>query len=190
MIPPADAFEAGLRIADALEGAGIPYALGGALAYGQYGIPRATNDVDVNVFVHDDALPSVSAALRSLGIVVDDDTARRDAEREGLIVLKFADFRVDVFTPSIAFSREAERTRTQVRIDGRNVWFLSAEALCIFKLLFFRTKDVGDLERLLAVSGGAIDLPYIRAHLIDMMGGDDPRVAAWDRLCVDHVPAR
>lgn len=65
-----------------------------------------------------------------------------------------------------------------------------AEALCIFKLLFFRTKDVGDLERLLAVSGGAIDLPYIRAHLIDMMGGDDPRVAAWDRLCVDHVPAR
>src|SRR5690606_33033347 len=39
---PGDAFEAGLAIADALQAAGIPYALGGALAYGQYGIPRAT----------------------------------------------------------------------------------------------------------------------------------------------------
>src|SRR5581483_7418408 len=48
---PADAFEAALAIARALDTAGIPYALGGALAYGQYGIPRATNDVDVNVFV-------------------------------------------------------------------------------------------------------------------------------------------
>jgi len=190
MTPPADAFEAGLRIAGALEAHGVSYALGGALAYGQYGSPRATNDVDVNVFVHEEALPTVGAALRALGIAIDDQAARRDAEREGLIVVKFADFRVDVFTPSIAFSWEAERTRVRYRIEGRDVWFLSAEALAVFKLLFFRNKDLVDLERLLAVSGPAIDLAYVRARLVEMMGDDDPRVAAWDRLCADHLPRR
>jgi hypothetical protein len=62
------------------------------------------------------------------------------------------------------------------------VWFLSAEALCVFKLLFFRGKDVVDLERLIAVQGKAVDGGYVRARLVEMMGPDDPRVATWDRL--------
>lgn len=118
MIPPADAFEAGLRIAAALERHGVSYALGGALAYGQYGIPRATNDVDVNVFVDPPSLAPVVAALRSLGIDVDEDAARTQAEAEGLFIVWFADLRVDVFTPSIAFAWEAERTRVQSTVEG------------------------------------------------------------------------
>ena len=188
MTPPGDAFEAGLRIADTLERHGISYALGGALAYGQYGVPRATNDVDVNVFVSEAGLPAVFTALRSLGIVIDADAATRAAEREGMIVLRFADFRVDVFTPSIAFSREAEQTRVRHRIEERDVWFLSAEALAVFKLLYFRNKDLVDLERLLAVSGTTVDLAWVRARLVELMGADDSRIVAWDRLCADHVP--
>ena len=38
-------------IADALEERGIGYAIGGAIALGYYAVPRATVDVDVNVFV-------------------------------------------------------------------------------------------------------------------------------------------
>lgn len=188
MSPPGDAFEAGIRIAVALEDHGISYALGGALAYGQYGIPRATNDVDVNVFVTPERLDDVFTALRSLGIVVDANVARDAADREGLIVLWLGAFRIDVFTPSIAFSWEAERTRVRVDIDGTGVWFLSAEALCIFKLLFFRGKDVVDLERLIAVQGAAIDAAYVRTHIVEMLGDDDPRVETWDRLWREHGP--
>jgi hypothetical protein len=90
---PADAFEAALAIARALDTAGIPYALGGALAYGQYGIPRATNDVDVNVFVPIDGLGPVWGALRSLGIAVDEQAAAEAAARDGLVVLRFGSFR-------------------------------------------------------------------------------------------------
>jgi hypothetical protein len=68
MSAPTDAFDGGVRIASALARAGISYALGGALAYGQYGIPRATNDVDVNVFIAPTQLGDVAAALRPLGI--------------------------------------------------------------------------------------------------------------------------
>lgn len=48
MNAPEDALAAGVLIAAALDRHAVPYALGGALAYGQYGIPRATNDVDVS----------------------------------------------------------------------------------------------------------------------------------------------
>ena len=160
----------------------MSYALGGALAYGQYGIPRATNDVDVNVFVAPASLAPVVEALRSLGIPMDAATAERQAEAEGLFVVRFGDLRIDVFTPSIDFSWEAERTRVRHMIDGVGVWFLSVEAVCVFKLLFFRGKDIVDLERLIAVQGDAIDTGYVRDRLVEMMGVEDPRVSTWDRL--------
>jgi hypothetical protein len=181
---PSDAFEAGILIARTLATHGVSYALGGALAYGQYGIPRATNDV--NVFVGPQELDTVFAALRSLGVEVDDPSARRAADREGLIVLRLGDYRIDVFTPSIPFAWEAERTRVAHRVEGSDVWFLSAEALCVFKLLFFRGKDVVDLERLIAVQGAAIDAAYVRTQIASMLGDDDARVATWDRIWREH----
>lgn len=63
---------------------------------------------------------------------------------------------------------------------------LSAEALAIFKLLFFRGKDVVDLERLVATQRDRMDLAYVRRWMVDMMGDDDERVAKWDELCRLH----
>ena len=50
-------------------------------------------------------------------------------------------------------------------VEGTEVWFLSAEALCVFKLIFFRGKDVVDLERLVAVQGTALDATYVGSPL-------------------------
>lgn len=186
MTAPEDAFEAAVRVAQVLDAAGIPYAIGGALAYGQYGIPRATNDVDVNVFVGPERLDEVFEALRTLGVAIDSAAAHRAAAQEGLVVLRYAAFRLDVFTPSIDFAWEAARTRVRQRIADVDVWFLSAEALCVFKLLFFRGKDVVDLERLIAVQGCALDGAYVRRQIVEMLGPDDPRVATWDRLWAEH----
>ena len=186
MTPPTDAFEAGIQVAQALEHHGVSYALGGALAYGQYGIPRATNDVDVNVFVDLEGLAPVVAALCSLGIEVDAKAARAAAMTEGLFVARWNGYRIDVFTPSIDFAWEAERTRVRHAVDGRSVWFLSAEALCVFKLLFFRGKDIVDLERLIAVQGDALDGAYVRAHIAELLGPGDERVATWDKLWTDY----
>ena len=53
------------------------------------------------------------------------------------------------------------------------------------KLLFFRGKDLVDLERLVAVQGAKLDSGYVRRHLVEMMGEDDVRVAKWDELVRD-----
>lgn len=182
---PGDAAEAGLRIAAALEAAGIAHALGGALALGAHGVPRGTLDVDVNVFVPPEAYPVVLATLRSIGVEFDEGASLVRAEREGIMVGRWAGIRVDVFVPSIPFSDEAGRTRVHLSDDtGRPVAFLSAEALALFKLLFFRPKDLVDLERLVSVRGARFDREYVRRWLVEMMGEDDERVRAWDAISV------
>lgn len=186
---PGDAAEAGLAIARALAAEGLPYALGGALALGAHGVPRGTLDVDVNVFVRDAEVPRVIRCLRDLGVELEETAAIARAARDGMFVGSWAGMRIDVFVPSIPFSHEAGRTRVELTDpDGESVWFLSAEALAVFKLLFFRPKDIADLERLVAVQGDALDHAYVRAWMVDMMGAADERVATWDQLAQRLAP--
>lgn len=179
-MPTDDAFSRAMRIAESLESAGFPYAIGGAIALGVWGVPRGTVDVDVNVFVEGDALSAVIEALRALGIVIDAVRARDESEDRGMFLGDWDGMRIDVFTPSIDFSYEALRTRKRCRIGDVEAWYLSAEAIAVFKLLFFRSKDVADLERLVAVA--PLDASYVRKWMVEMMGEDDDRVAKWDEI--------
>lgn len=184
---PVDPVDAALNLAAAFEDHDVPYALGGAIAYGLWGVPRATIDVDVNVFVSDDELDRVAVALGALGVALDVAAARVASERDGMFVARYGLWRVDLFTPSIPFAWEAHRTRVRCDIGGRAAWFLSAEATAVFKLLFFRAKDLVDLERLVAVQGATLDTAYVRRWLVDMMGADDVRVTRWDQIVATHA---
>ncbi len=180
---PFNAAEVGLAIARILEARGVPYALGGALAYGVWALPRATKDVDLNVFVRPERLPAALDALAGAGVAFDRDAALRQSAEEGLFVGWVGACRIDIFTPSIPFSWEALETRVQVELGGQRAWFLSAEALSFFKLMFFRGKDLVDLERLVSTMGKRLDAPYVRRWLVETMGEDDERVKKWDELC-------
>jgi hypothetical protein len=180
--PVGDAGEAAERLATALEAAGIPHAIGGALAMGVHGYPRGTLDVDLNLFVEPAELPNALKVLHSAGVEIDDAAAQARAGREGMFVGRLDGFRVDVFVPSIPFSHEAARTRVRIAKGDEAFWFLAPEALAIFKLLFFRGKDLADLERFVAARAGRLDHGYVRRWMVDMMGEDDERVRAWDRL--------
>lgn len=184
-----DAVQLGLDLAEALSAEGVSYALGGALAYGLFGVPRGTNDVAVNVFVTPAGLAPVFRALAAIGAEVDPNRAERDARAEGAFAAHADGMRIDVFVPSIPFAWEAEGLRVSQNVDGRRAYFLSAEALAVFKLLFFRSKDLVDLEHLVAVQGDRLDRGFVRARLVDMMGADDERVVAWDRI-VSRFAAR
>jgi hypothetical protein len=97
------------------------------------------------------------------------------------------DFRVDIFVPSIPFYDEAERTRKWMRHpSGQIVPVLSAEAICVFKLLFFRPKDLLDLAGLVARQGSALDVSYVRRQLEVMFPEGDERLLEWDRIVRVH----
>jgi len=170
------------RLADALEGARIPYAVGGAIAYGLHAPPRATNDVDLNVFVPADGLAAVFDALESSGAVIDRVPALASARERGDFVAHVSGMRVDVFVPSIALSRSAAARVRRAILLGRPISILSAEDLVLFKLLFFRAKDLSDVERLVLFQENRLDHRYVRDWLVEMVGEDDDRVETWDRF--------
>ncbi|GMU58253.1 MAG: hypothetical protein IT380_02565 [Myxococcales bacterium] len=180
---PFNAAEIGLALGRALEAKGIPYALGGALAYGVWALPRATRDVDLNLFVTPEQLDPAFDVLSAAGVTFEREAARRAAAEDGLFVGWLGACRIDVFTPSIPFSWEALKTRVSVALGGQPTWFLSAEALAFFKMMFFRGKDLVDLERLLGSLGKRLDAPWVRRWLVETMGEDDERVRKWDELC-------
>ncbi|MBL8923703.1 MAG: hypothetical protein JNJ54_32915 [Myxococcaceae bacterium] len=174
-----DALSLAVELGRVLDAARMPYAIGGALALGVHGVSRSTQDVDV--FIRPEQLDRLLQVLTENGVAVDHAKARAEGLTEGVFFTWAGTTRIDVFLPSIDLSWEALRTRVSIAIQGQATWFLSPELLSCFKLLFFRPKDLLDLERLVATSA-ALDVARVRQLIVEAMGADDERVRAWDDI--------
>lgn len=175
------------RLADAFEGAGIPYAIGGALALAFYAPPRATIDVDINVFVPPrDELVRVMAVLATVGFAADSPlTVAKTAIEEGQFRGRVDGLRVDVFVPAIAYYAEMANRRQRVELLGRPIDIVSAGDLLTLKMMFFRRKDLADVEAVLRHPPESLDRDAVRAKLIELAGADDERVREWDAIVRD-----
>lgn len=182
-----DALTLAVELGKVLEANGLPYAIGGALALGVHGVSRSTQDVDVNIFVEAERLETLLSVLQANGVQVDAAKARTEGVTEGVFFCWAGTTRIDVFLPSIDLSWEALRTRVSVTVQGVPIWFLSAELLACFKLLFYRPKDLLDLERLVATSA-TLDSARVRSLMVETMGADDERVRAWDDIVRRNPP--
>ena len=171
-----------LRLIDALEASGETYAFGGAIALAAWSEPRATADVDIVLWIDIARADRTIDVIRAAGVRVDADIARAQLAERGMFVGMLGPIRVDVFVPSIPFYAEAEKRRVATRIAGRSTWVHSAEVLAVFKLLFFRPKDLLDIERMLRIQGAAFDRTFVTQALVDMLE-DDPRITKWDEIC-------
>ena len=160
-----NAFELSAHIAACLEEDGLEYAIGGALALTAWAIPRDTKDVDISVFAASDRLDRVFDALERAGVMVERAEAIRSVARIGMFTARSGRTLVDVFVGEHPHFDAMRQRRTQLAYPGgAPLWFLSAEDLCVLKLLYGRTKDVADVERLLAAIP-ELDLAYVRDWL-------------------------
>ena len=185
-----DPFEIATLLARALQHAQIPYAIGGAIAYGVWGDPRGTMDVDINLFVTHDAFPNALDVLIDAGVEFEWRRALQ-ADLDGDVIIGwFNGVRIDCFTPSIPFAWEANETAVCITGESGSARYLSAEATCVFKLLFFRPKDLLDVEKVVAVQREQLNVGYVRRWLVEMMGEEDERVAALDRMIDCHLSER
>jgi hypothetical protein len=180
--PLASLVDAVAALIDALEGAGFPYALGGAVAYSAWAEPRATRDVDVNLWLPLERIDEAFAALGRAGVAVNPAAARKEAGERGMFIGRLGEYRVDVFVPSVPFYDEALRRRVRTRVARRDTWVLSADTLAVFKMLFNRPKDIADVGRLLQIQKQRMDVAFVRHWLVEMLGADDERIGTWDRL--------
>lgn len=156
-----------------LDAAKIPHAIGGALALAYYAEPRATADIDVNVFVPTDGWPQVRDALGPLGIDVEVDLAA--LERDGQVRLWWDRNAVDLFFSYHELHEEMRRDARRVPFGDSTLPILSPEHLAVCKAMFDRTKDWLDIEQIL-VATDPIELAEIEAWLERMVGESDPRM--------------
>jgi hypothetical protein len=162
-----------LALSRALEAQRLPYAFGGALALA-FCTERArgTIDIDVNVFVGQEAAERVLASLpRQVSQTAVDLPALKG---DGQTRLWWERTPVDIFLDTTEFHAQAAQRRQFHEFGGRRIPFLGCSDLAVFKAFFNRTKDWADIEEMIAIR--ALNVDQTIGVLVRYLGEDDERV--------------
>lgn len=167
----ADLIEKLLAVHAALRMNSLPHAFGGAIALA-YCVqePRGTRDLDLNVFVDAERAAEVLAALPE-GVRVDDADIER-AKRDGQVRLFWEGVPVDIFLNTLPLHEEVANGLTWVELQGTQIPALDCASLVVFKSLFARGRDWGDIEEVAAATPK--DVEAALEVVADLVGEDDP----------------
>lgn len=183
--PASDPAQVARELAAALDAANCEYALGGAIALGFWAEPRGTLDVDVTLFLPPEQPTKCVRLLHKIGCHVKADEAIQSFADHGYCEVEFSGFRIDVFLPIIPFYEQARQRRKRVPLGDQPVMIWDAETLCVFKMMFFRRKDLADVEQILRMGGQQLDREWVHQQLIELYGQRDPRISQWRDLVRD-----
>lgn len=161
------------RLARVFQAIGIRYVIGGSFASSIYGIPRATQDVDIVADLHADNAGALARALAGEFHV--DAAVMREAirERSSFNILHEATmFKADIFvSPDDAWSRERLARACTEQFETEEgavaVHFSSPEDTLLHKLIWYRLghevseRQWGDAVGLLKVQAGRLDDGYL-----------------------------
>jgi hypothetical protein len=176
------------RLASELEARGYDYALGGAIALGFWATPRGTLDVDATIFIPVDHATECVRLLQQIGCKLQASAALATLREHGLCQVELDGVRLDVFLPAIEFYDVARPRRRRMLLGTREVMVWDAEQLLVFKMmLFFRRKDLVDVEQVLKVQGAVLDRAWVREQLVELYGARDLRIAQWDELVSEQA---
>ena len=174
-----------VAIDDALRAADVPHAFGGALALAFHiEEPRATRDIDVNVFAQSDRAREVFAAMpRAVKWTATD---VKQVEKDGQVRLFWDDNPVDLFFSTHAFHDRVATEIIDVPFADTTIPVLGATELAVFKAFFNRTKDWADIEAML--DAGTVDVHRALGWLVDLLGPDDDRLLRFRSLLGREPP--
>ncbi len=185
---PLNAATVARRLAEQLRSRGQEYALGGAIALGYWGEPRGTVNVNVTLFLPPERPSECVWLLQDIGCEFAAVKAAESLREHGFCRVTFAGVDVDVFLPLVPFYEAARARRRRVELGDQPIMVWDAESLAVFKMMFFRRKDLADIEQILRTQGAQFDRLWVREQLAEMYGTRDPRLSAWDDL-LREIPA-
>jgi hypothetical protein len=154
--------------------AGTPHAFGGALALAYYAEPRATIDIDLNVFVPADRYDDVAAPLLALGVDADDPVARKSVEHDGQTRVMWDETPIDLFFAYDAFHDAAAGASRVVPFADTTISILGPEHLVVCKVVFDRPRDWVDIDAMLDADV-ALDAAEVLRWVGRIAGDTDPR---------------
>lgn len=168
-----------VALAEALDESKIPWAIGGAIALIYYGTPRATSDIDLNVFIAPSDFGWLTSALEPLGVDVSVDTAA--LERSGQCRVKWGRTPIDLFMANMEFHQVMRADVRRVPFGDATIRVLSPEHLLICKALFDRPKDWIDIEQVV-LTMPELDSAEVSDWLGRLVGKRDQRTRRFRAL--------
>jgi hypothetical protein len=152
----------------------VPHAFGGALALAYYAEPRATIDIDLNVFVPAEQFSDVAAPLGRLGAAADNPSVAALVQRDGQARVMWDATPIDLFFSYDPFHDAAGAARKLVPFGGETIPILAAEHLIVCKAVFSRPKDWVDIDSMLA-GDADIDVAEVLRWVARIAGDEDSR---------------
>jgi hypothetical protein len=176
------------RLHDALRAAALPHAFGGALALAFCtGEPRATKDIDLNVFIGVERVGELVDALPAPVTLSELNLAQ--LERDAQTRAWWDHTPIDVFLSNHPFHDRAKANRRSVPFGGvGELPVLACDDLAVFKAFYARPKDAVDVAAM--VVAGAVDILAL-AHTVEALLGADDRRPFFDRVrefVAEHEP--
>jgi hypothetical protein len=139
----------------ALDAAEIPHAISGARAVAFYGAVRATEDIDVNVFVPVERWSEVERALEPLGVGTDLDLEALARDQE--VRLDWHGSELHLFFSYDALHAAMPAAVREAPFAGTTIPIVAPEHLIVRKALLDRPKDWLDIEAILTATEVDID---------------------------------
>lgn len=154
-----------LAVHAALDHDGIPHAFGGAIALAYCGEPRATYDIDVNIFLNISQHHRVFDSLSTLFLITDRPRVEQEVLRSAQTRLRWGQIPVDLFFSDIPYHDSLAARARDVDFIGTRIKVLSAEDLILCKAAFNRPKDWIDIENIFRIQQHKLDAEYLRYWL-------------------------
>jgi hypothetical protein len=155
-------------MASALQAADVPYMLTGSLASSLYGLPRATNDIDIVIAPGRQQLFLLVEILEKADLYVSREEVTTALETRGQFnVIDFSSgWKVDMIVcKNREFSMTEFQRRRESEVAGVPLVVASPEDVIIAKLEWARLgqseQQLRDVAGILQMNTGALDLAYI-----------------------------
>lgn len=166
------------RTAALCDGCDVPYMVMGGIAVAVHAIPRPTLDVDLTVDADDERLQRLLRAAMDDGFVVPErhlagftDTLKGMGKLQLTAFVEDLEHDVDLFLVTTEYQRAAFERRREADLGARRYWVIAPEDLVLHKLLTGRGRDESDVDDVLFLQGGTLDLAHLRewAERLDVL---------------------
>ena len=161
------------RIASVFEKLNIRYLIGGSIASSLYGVPRATQDVDIVADIDLKVIPSLIDALQD-EFYIDSNMIKRAINFQSSfnIIYLATMFKADIFIlKKDEYSQEEMINRTTYSIldnTDETIFLARAEDIIVHKLFWYKLggnvseRQILDVQGIIKIQGNKIDKVYLK----------------------------
>ena len=143
----------------------VPYMVIGGIANLVWGVPRATMDVDVTVWVEEERIPTLIDRLgEHLRLLPEEPAAF--VERTRVLAAETTEgIRIDIIFGQLPYEEQAIQRTRPIEFGGVPVLICSPEDLIIHKMVSERPQDRVDVRGIIHRLGPQLDREYIEPIL-------------------------